>query len=556
MYVDTSTVRSAKGKSYTRHLLRESYRDQGKVKHRTIANLSHCKPEEIEAVRLALRHKKDLTALVSLKDDVRVKQGLSVGAVWTVFEVARRLGIVAALGLTRAGKLALWQVIARVIDQGSRLSAVRLAGSHAACDILNLGKFNEDHLYENLDWLCENQAKIEDRLFEKRTREKRDEAKQRLFLYDVTSSYLEGTENEFAAFGYNRDQKRGKRQIVIGLLCDETGIPLSVEVFKGNTTDPNTFGTQVSKVAKRFGGGEVTFVGDRGMIKSGQIEDLNREGFHYITAITKPQIKSLLHSGVIQMGLFDQQLAEVETSEGIRYILRCNPIRAAEVARSRQDRLQALQREADKQNLYLAEHRRAQVEVARGKVQEKIERLRLSGWLSVRATGREILLNQDSDALAEEERLDGCYVLKTDLSERVATKETIHDRYKDLGLVEWAFRASKTVNLEVRPVHVRTASHTRGHVLVVMLSYLIIAELAGCWQELEVTIDEGIKQLDTLCATQLLIDGKVCCNQIPQPRSFLQRLLNATQVALPAVLPSKGVSVTTKNKLAPRRRKR
>ena len=554
MYVDTSTVRSASGKTYTRHLLRESYREEGKVKHRTVANLSHCKPQEIEALRLALRHKKDLTALVSIKDDLRLEQGLSVGAVWTVFEVARRLGIVAALGSARAGKLALWQVIARVIDQGSRLSAVRLAGSHAACDILNLERFNEDHLYENLDWLHENQAKIEDKLFEKRKSLNGD--KQPLFLYDVTSSYLEGTENELAAFGYNRDQKRGKRQIVIGLLCDETGIPLSVEVFKGNTKDPDTFGAQVSKVAKRFGGGEVTFVGDRGMIKSEQIEDLNQEGFHYITAITKPQITRLLKTGVIQMELFDQQLAEVKTSEGIRYILRRNPIRAAEVARSRQDKLQAVQREADRQNLYLAEHPRAQVEVARGKVQEKIERLRLSGWLSERVIDREILLNRDNDALAEEERLDGCYVLKTDVSEQVATKETIHARYKDLALVEWAFRASKTINLEVRPVHVRTALHTRGHVLVVMLSYLIIAELAGCWQELEVTVNEGIGQLATLCATQLLINGDVRCNQIPQPRPFLQQLLSAAQVVLPEVLPRKGVRVTTKKKLAPRRKKR
>jgi len=215
------------------------------------------------------------------------------------------------LGPTRAGKLALWQVIARVIDQGSRLSVVRLAGSHTACDVLNLGKFNEDDLYDNLYWLWENQAKIEDRLFEKRNGMKRNEDKQQLFLYDVTSSYLEGTENKLAAFGYGRDGKKGKRQIVIGLLCDETGIPLSIEVFKGNTKDPATFGSQVRKVVERFGGGEVTFVGDRGMIKSGQIEDLNKEGFHYITAITKPQIEKLLKTGVIQMELFDQDLAEV-----------------------------------------------------------------------------------------------------------------------------------------------------------------------------------------------------------------------------------------------------
>ena len=146
MYVDTSTVHTSSGKSYTRHLLRESYREEGKVKHRTIANLSSCTPEEIEAIRLALSHKHHLAALVNLKEDLRLEQGLSVGAVWAVFSVAKRLGIVAALGSSRAGKLALWQVIARVIDQGSRLSAVRLAGSHAACDVLNLRKFNEDDL--------------------------------------------------------------------------------------------------------------------------------------------------------------------------------------------------------------------------------------------------------------------------------------------------------------------------------------------------------------------------------------------------------------------------
>ncbi len=556
MYVDASTVRTPTGKSYTRYLLRKSYREQGKVKHRTIANLSSCTPEEIEAIRLALRHKQNLTALASLKDDFRLEQGLSVGAVWTVFDVARRLGVVDALGSTRAGKLALWQVIARVINHGSRLAAVRLAGSHAACDVLNLTKFNEDDLYDNLAWLADNQAKIEDRLFTQRNGRKRDENKQQLFLYDVTSSYLEGTKNELGAFGYDRDKKKGKRQIVIGLLCDETGIPLSIEVFKGNTKDPQTVGSQVSKVVKRFGGGEVTFVGDRGMIKSEQIEDLNKKGFHYITAITKPQIKKLLKTGVIQMSLFDQRLAEVETTEGIRYVLRRNPIRTMEVRQTRQDKLQAVQKEVANQNLYLAEHARAHVKVAQRKVRKKIERVRLSGWLSERVTDRVILLSEDSAALAEEAKLDGCYVLKTDLDKDVASKETIHERYKDLALVEWAFRISKTVTLEVRPVHVRTESHTRGHVFVVMLSYLIIAELARCWQDLDVTVNEGISQLDTLCATQFLVKGQVRCNQIPQPRPLLQQLLKAAQVTLPEVLPSRGVTVTTRKKLTSRRKKR
>src|SRR3989475_7936336 len=192
-----------------------------------------------------------------------------------------------ALGTTRDGKLALWQVIARVIDQGSRLSAVRLAMSHAACDVLGLGPFDEEALYENLAWLAGIQAAVEDRLFAQRTKT----TPVSLFLYDVTSSYLEGTHNELAAFGYNRDGKKGKMQIVIGLLCDEDGHPVSIEVFPGNTTVPHTLASQVAKLKERFGVQAITFVGDRGMIKGRQIEDLVQHGCHYMTAITKPQIE-------------------------------------------------------------------------------------------------------------------------------------------------------------------------------------------------------------------------------------------------------------------------
>src|SRR5947207_3036352 len=275
MYVDTSHITRG-SKTYTRHLLRESYRAHGKVLHRTIANLSHCSEAEIAALRLALRHKEDLEHLGTIQDAITLKQGLSFGAVWTVYHVARRLGIEKALSTTRAGKLALWQVMARVIDQGSRLSAVRLAMAHAACDVLGLGPFDEDALYENLDWLASAQAAIEDRLFAQRTQTK----SVNLFLYDVTSSYLEGTHNALAAFGYNRDGKKGKMQIVIGLLCDEDGHPVSIEVFPGNTQDPRTFAAQLEKVKSRFGVQEITFVGDRGMIKGQQVDDLSKYGFH------------------------------------------------------------------------------------------------------------------------------------------------------------------------------------------------------------------------------------------------------------------------------------
>src|SRR2546425_7583203 len=288
MYIDTSHITRG-GKTYTRHLLRESYRAHGKVLHRTIANVSHGSEGEIAALRLALRHKEALEHLGTIQDAITLKQGMSFGAVWTVYHVARRLGIEQALGTTREGKLALWQVMARVIDQGSRLSAVRLAMSHAACDILGLGTFDEDALYENLDWLAGVQASVEDQLFAQHTKPKSVS----LFLYDVTSSYLEGTHNALAAFGYNRDGKKGKMQLVIGLLCDEDGHPVSIEVFPGNTQDPRTFAAQLEKVKSRFGATAITFVGDRGMIKGQQIDDLVQHGFHYITAITKPQIDKL-----------------------------------------------------------------------------------------------------------------------------------------------------------------------------------------------------------------------------------------------------------------------
>jgi len=183
MYVDTST---SQGGKYKRYLLRETFREEGKVKHRTIANLSHCSPDEVNAIRLALKHKKDLASLVSVRQGVSLKQGLSIGAVWLVHDMAKQLGIAEALGPSREGKLALWQVIARVIDQGSRLSAVRLAGSHAACDILGLTAFDEDDLYQNLDWLESHQSQIETRLFKRLHGDK----KPGLYLYDVTSSYL------------------------------------------------------------------------------------------------------------------------------------------------------------------------------------------------------------------------------------------------------------------------------------------------------------------------------------------------------------------------------
>jgi hypothetical protein len=466
MYVDSCTT-NANGKKYTRHLLRESFRQGGKVRHRTLANLSHCSDQEVNAIKLALKHKADLQQLGNINQDIETRQGTAVGAVWTLWQVAQRIGLVKALGSSQQGKQALWQVFARAMEQGSRLSAVRLANAHAACDVLELEAFNEDDLYQNLDWLAEQQVRIEDRLF----RHRHSQGIPELFLYDVTSSYLEGVCNALGAFGYNRDGKSGKRQIVYGLLCDPQGIPISIGAFPGNTIDTKTFGSQVHKVAHRFGGKEVTLVGDRGMIKGPQIEQLQAEeelDLHYITAITKPQIESLLKEGMIQMNLFDETIAEVVDDDAdIRYVLRRNSQRATEMAETRQSKLAKLQQLVAEQNTYLEEHCRAATSVARRKIETRHKKLRLPA-IDVSVTERTIAISKQDDAWQEAMKLDGCYCLKTDLSKQQASKETIHDRYKDLSKVEWAFRTCKTAVLEARPVYVCLASRTKGHLLVVM----------------------------------------------------------------------------------------
>src|SRR5262247_4159383 len=544
MYIDTSHITRG-GKTYTRHLLRESYRANGKVLHRTIANVSQCSEAEIEAMRLALRHKEALEQLGTIQDAITLQQGPSFGAVWTVYQVARRLGIAQALGTTREGKLALWQVIARVIDQGSRLSAVRLAMSHAACDVLGLGTFDEDALYENLDWLAGAQARIEDRLFAQRQKTKPAS----LFLYDVTSSYLEGTHNELAAFGYNRDGKKGKLQIVIGLLCDEDGHPVSIEVFPGNTPDPQNLAAQVTKLKDRFGVQEITFVGDRGMIKSQQIEDLAQQGFHYITAITKPQIEKLLRTGTFQMELFEQELAEVLADEGVRYVLRRNPVRAQEMRDTRHAKLATLQAQVAKQNQYLTDHPRANAQGALQKLVARAEKLRIADWVELTVAERAITLTVNEDAQAEAAKLDGCYVLKTDLTPQQANKELVHDRYKDLASVEQAFRTCKTAHLDVRPIFVRREARTRAHAFVVMLAYRIIQYLASCWSAFDVTVEEGLHALTTLCLVEVAPQNAASYHCIPTPRDAIARLLHSADIKLPTAFSLSGTHVATKKKL-------
>lgn len=547
MHVDDQTY-TVNGRTYRRALLRNSYRRNGKVCHDTVANLSKCSNEEIEAIKFALANKKNLSALKVPDKTVKTRQGLSIGAAWLLYQLAKRLGIVNALGRSGKAKLVLWMIISAVIGSVSRLSATRLAKSHAACDILGLDSFCEDDLYTAMDWLDDHQQVIEGRLFKSRYQQE----KPTIYLYDVTSSYLEGNQNELGYYGYNRDGKKGRKQIVIGLLTDDEGRPISCEVFRGNTQDTKTFKSQVDKIAQRFGVKKVTFVGDRGMIKSAQISDLRTEKYHYITALTKPEIETLLKHDVFQMELFDKTVCEVE-AEGIRYIFRRNPIRVSEIRETRQSKLRKLHDLCLQKSEYLAEHSKAKIEVAKRIVEEKAERLKIDKWVNICNQGRNLSVEINKIILEEEEKLDGCYVIKTDLSVKTASKQTVHDRYKSLAEVEWAFRTMKTTLLHIRGIFVRKASRTQAHVFTIMLAYVIAYELRRLWQDIEATIEEGIDELSSLCATEAII-GNVSIQTVPEPRERGKLLFQKANITLPDAVPCRNINVFTRKKLVEERR--
>lgn len=537
MYVDICKYKRG-DKTYSRSLLRESFRVDGKVKQRTIANISHLPMDQILRLKAVLKGKVVRNEDVPDIKTAPLKQGPSIGAIFTIITIAKKLGIAAVLGTSRIALLVLWLICARIIDQGSRLSAVRLAKKHAVSELMGLSSFDEDDLYKALDWAADNQEKLELQLFKKRF----SDQKPSLFLYDVTSSYLEGTENELANWGYNRDKKRGKMQIVIGLLTDDEGVPVAVRVFEGNTDDPTTCLDQIKLLAESFGVKDVTLVGDRGMIKSAQITELGEKQFHFITGITKPQIESLIKSGVFQLDLFDEKVTEVKDGD-IRYILRLNPIRAKEIAKNRLDKFQALQSKVEKSNNYLKEHKKASVDIQSRDLKEYADKLKITSWIEFTVDGRTIQLSQNADRLEDISRLDGCYVIKTDLTAEQCDAQTAHDLYKDLSQVENAFRTMKTGLLEVRPVYVRKANRTRAHVFITSLSYMIIHEIRCLLPELkDIPVKEIISDLTSVNLVELEDRGE-CFYRLPTPTVETQTLLDKLNISIPKLIPKKGLQM-------------
>jgi transposase len=375
-----------------------------------------------------------------------------------------------------------------------------------------------------------------------------------LFLYDVTSSYAEGDQNAYGNFGYNRDKKRGRKQIIIGLLTDCDGDPISVQVFEGNTSDNSTVLEQVQKIHEQFGVNEIIFVGDRGMIKGPQIDALD-ENCKYITALTRPKIKTLIEKSIIKLEDFSSELKEVlEEKTGLRYILRRNPARMKEIALQRESKFQSLKKKISKENTYLKGHPKAKVETAAKKMRGYAAKLKIEKWVTVRKSDTCIALKVNDDKLSEESKFDGCcYVIKTNVVDTIETSSAIiHARYKDLSNVEWAFRTMKTTQLEIRPYYVRKCSRTDGHVFVVMLAYKLIQYLRTAWKRIEMTVEEGIALLANFHS--LLRGDNPSCQYIPQADERTKELLAALDLELPEVLPYKKVNVATRKKLSSERK--
>jgi transposase len=513
-------------------LIRESFRENGKVKHRTITNISDEPPERIMAIKRVLRGDFDHVAFSGL-EGAGTRQGPQFGALYLACQLAKRIGLEEALGKDRKGKLALLMVLAQVIRPMSKRAVVEWAKNQAVYEVLGIGgpdevAFDENDLYEVLDDLADRRYRIEENLFKLRNK-----ACSRLFLYDVTSSYLEGVCNEFGDWGYNRDGKKGKKQIVIGLLTDQDGDPVAVDVFRGNTSDPKTVLDQIKRLAERFRVRDIVFVGDRGMIKSIPLESIKEAHFGYITAITKPQIESLIRQGVVQLDLFDESLGEVE-HEGVRYVFRRNPIRVRELEESRQERTDKARGLARKLSEELAVSKRKRPDVALRKVQQKIVRLKIDGYVSAKLNDGAIVVEVDQEALSEKARLDGVYMLKTDVKAKELAKESIHRVYKSLYAVETDFRTMKT-DLEVRPIYVRKKSRTRGHVLVVMLALILRRELEKMLKPLDMEVSHAIAVMDgwTLLKESL---GELKFNRLPQPSSRQQSILDAVGMKQPTAL--------------------
>lgn len=471
MYIDVVPNRS----SPPAVLLRESSREDGKIRKRTLANLSALPPEAVEVLRRVLKGEK----LVAPGESVQVERSASYGHVAAVLGTIRRLKLDQVLGTKRTPERdrVLAMVVARVLAPDSKLATARGLGEESAfsalADALSLEAVSADSLYRSLDWLLERQPAIESKLAAKHLQEGT------LLLYDVTSTYLEGRHCPLAAHGYSRDGKPGKMQLVFGLLTTAEGCPVAVEVFAGNTADPATLASAITKARERFGLKRVVWVADRGLLTNARIEaELRPDAdFGWITALRAPAVQALREEGVLQMSLFDQHdLAEIRSSAfpGERLVACRNPLLGAERARKREALLQATEKELEKIAKAVARERRPlrgpdRIGVRVGRV---LGRFKMAKHFRYEITDAGFRFERDPERIEDEAALDGVYVIRTTVPKEQMTAAAAVEAYKNLSQVERAFRSAKT-DLDVRPLHHHTEQRVRAHVFLCMLAYYV-----------------------------------------------------------------------------------
>jgi len=468
-------------KSHPTILLRESYRADGKVRKRTIANLTHWPEQLVEGLRTLLRGG---VAVARAQEALTIARSLPHGHVAAVLGTAERLGLPKLLAERRGGPasrrardLVLAMIVNRVIAPASKLATVRALSPQTAAsslgDRLGLGEVAEREIYEALDWLLEQQPRIETALA------RRHLAGGTLTLYDVSSSYLEGRCCPLARRGYSRDHRGDRPQIVYGLLCSSDGCPVAIEVFEGNTADPMTLADQVEKLKARFALERVVVVGDRGMITSARIhEDLRPAGLDWITALRAPAIQELADGGPLQLSLFDDRdLAEIASPDypGERLIVCRNPLLAVERRRKRDELLAATERDLTRIRQAVERQRkplagRTEIGLAVGAI---LNKHKMAKHYELAITDDSLTWRRKDATIAAEARLDGIYVIRTNLPADVLTAEQTVGAYKSLARVERAFRCLKTVDLEIRPIYHWTEPRVRAHVLLCMLAYYI-----------------------------------------------------------------------------------
>ena len=455
-------------------LLRESYRDGGKIKKRTIANLSDWPTEIVEGLRTLLKGGKVAPAG---QETIVVRRALPHGHVAAVLGALRDIALDRLLGPAgnRCRDLVIAMIVARLIAPASKLATARmldpLTAASSLGEVLGLGPVDEDELYVALDWLGERQPAVETALARKHLRDGM------LVLYDVSSSYVEGRCCELAQRGYNRDGKKGKLQIVYGLLCAPDGCPVAIEVFEGNTADPRTLAAQIDKVKKRFALAHVVLVGDRGMITQARIDaEIAPAGLDWITALRAPAIRELADAGALQMSLFDDRDMAAITSPdypGERLIFCRNPDLARERARKREDLLAATEKDLA---VIAAAVRRARKPL-RGeaaialKVGAVVNRRKMAKHFDLVIGEANFAFHRKAAAIAAEAALDGIYVVRTSLPQKALDNAATVGAYKSLAQVERAFRSLKTVDIHLRPIFHWTAPRVRAHVFLCMLAY-------------------------------------------------------------------------------------